>query len=56
MNVLTRFYRDQSGATAIEYGLLAGFIALVIIGGINAISAANVAKYNAISGAVAKAM
>lgn len=29
--VLTRFLSDQSGATAIEYGLIAAMIAVVII-------------------------
>ncbi len=28
---LTRFLHDQSGATAIEYGLIAGMIAMVIV-------------------------
>lgn len=56
MNVLNRFCEDEAGATAIEYGLLVTFIALVILGGLNALSVANVGKYNAVSGAVAKAM
>jgi pilus assembly protein Flp/PilA len=29
-------YKSKQGVTAIEYGLIAGFIALVIIGGITA--------------------
>ncbi len=29
--VTTRFLRDESGATAIEYGLIAGMIAVVLI-------------------------
>ncbi|OLL28064.1 pilus assembly protein [Burkholderia sp. SRS-W-2-2016] len=29
-----RFVRDEDGVTAIEYGLLAGLIALVIIGAV----------------------
>ena len=29
--ILSRFARDDSGATAIEYGLIAGLIAVVII-------------------------
>jgi pilus assembly protein Flp/PilA len=29
-----RFIRDEDGVTAIEYGLLAGLIALLIIGGV----------------------
>lgn len=30
---LLRFRKNQDGATAIEYGLIAGLIAVVIIGG-----------------------
>jgi pilus assembly protein Flp/PilA len=30
-NLATRFLRDESGATAIEYGLIAALIAVVII-------------------------
>ena len=30
-NILKRFIADQSGATAIEYGLIAALIAVVII-------------------------
>jgi pilus assembly protein Flp/PilA len=29
-----RFFADQSGATAIEYGLLASLIAVVIVGAV----------------------
>lgn len=32
-NFVTKFISDESGATAIEYGLLAGLIAVVIIVG-----------------------
>ncbi|MBV8851296.1 MAG: Flp family type IVb pilin [Methylobacteriaceae bacterium] len=32
--VLRRFFQDESGATAIEYGLLAALIAVVIIGSV----------------------
>jgi pilus assembly protein Flp/PilA len=32
MNLISRFVRDESGATAIEYGLIAALIAVVIIG------------------------
>jgi pilus assembly protein Flp/PilA len=34
MNIISRFVRDESGATAIEYGLIAALIAVVIIGGV----------------------
>lgn len=33
MNALNRFMNDESGATAIEYGLLAALIAVAIIAG-----------------------
>ncbi|MFH0299088.1 Flp family type IVb pilin [Bradyrhizobium sp. 31Argb] len=31
-NLVSRFTKDESGATAIEYGLIAALIAVVIIG------------------------
>jgi pilus assembly protein Flp/PilA len=34
---LTRFLKDESGATAIEYGLIAALIAAVLIGALTAI-------------------
>ena len=36
-NIFTRFVRDESGATAIEYGLIAALIAVVIIGAVTAV-------------------
>lgn len=32
--MITRFIRDEEGATAIEYGLIAALIAVVIIGAV----------------------
>jgi len=34
---ITRFAEDESGATAIEYGLIAALIAVVIIGAVRAL-------------------
>ncbi len=34
---INRFNRDRSGATAIEYGLIAALIAVVIIAGLTSI-------------------
>ena len=31
MNILKRFAKDESGATAIEYGMIAALISVVII-------------------------
>jgi pilus assembly protein Flp/PilA len=35
--MLEAFVRDQNGATAVEYGLLAALIAVAIIGGVTAV-------------------
>ena len=32
-----KFFKDESGATAIEYGLIAALIAVVIIGAVTAL-------------------
>jgi pilus assembly protein Flp/PilA len=36
--LFNRFIKDESGATAIEYGLIAALIAVAIIGALNALS------------------
>nr|WP_312161091.1 Flp family type IVb pilin [Brevundimonas diminuta] len=36
-NFIARFAKDESGATAIEYGLIAALIAVVIIGAVAAL-------------------
>jgi pilus assembly protein Flp/PilA len=36
--VLRKFVQDESGATAIEYGLIASLIAVAIIGGFSALA------------------
>ncbi len=51
-NILNRFVSDESGATAIEYGLIAGLIAVVIITGITAIGTKMNAKFTTISNAL----
>ncbi|PZX13115.1 pilus assembly protein Flp/PilA [Palleronia aestuarii] len=33
-NLIARFKNDESGATAIEYGLIAGLVSIVIIAGL----------------------
>jgi pilus assembly protein Flp/PilA len=49
-NLFSRFAADQSGATAIEYGLIAALIAVVIIGGLSAVGTKLSNKFNQISG------
>jgi pilus assembly protein Flp/PilA len=50
MNKLfARFTADESGATAIEYGLIAGLIAVVIIASVSLIGTRLSSKFNAIA-------
>lgn len=37
MNMFSRFMNDESGATAIEYGLIAAIVGVGIIGGLGAV-------------------
>jgi pilus assembly protein Flp/PilA len=46
------FLKDQSGATAIEYGLIAGLIAVVIIGAVGAVGTNLTTKFNAVAAAL----
>ena len=44
--------RDESGATAIEYGLIAALIAAILIGSVSAIGQALLDVFNAIGNAL----
>ena len=50
MNLISRFVRDESGATAIEYGLIAALIAVVIITGVTAVGTNLSTTFNTLSG------
>ncbi|MDE2183444.1 MAG: Flp family type IVb pilin [Alphaproteobacteria bacterium] len=47
--LLTRFARDVQGATAIEYGLIAALIAVVIIGALTNIGTSLSATLNSVA-------
>ena len=51
-NLLTRFIEDESGATAIEYGLIAALIAVAMIGGAGLVGGAVENKFTAVAGAI----
>jgi pilus assembly protein Flp/PilA len=51
-NVLHRFHADQSGVAAIEYGLIAGLIAVVIIGAVSLLGTNVSGKFSTIAGAL----
>jgi pilus assembly protein Flp/PilA len=48
--LLKRFVNDESGATAIEYGLIAALIAMAIIAGAGLIGEELDAKFTSIAG------
>jgi pilus assembly protein Flp/PilA len=48
-NLFARFVRDESGATAIEYGLIAALIAVVIITALTSIGTNLTAKLNTVA-------
>lgn len=47
--LVTRFQKDESGATAIEYGLIAALIAVVIIAALTAMGDSLTAKFEAVN-------
>ena len=49
---ITRFIRDEEGATAIEYGLIAGLIAAVLVGVLTGLGTQIKTKFNEILVAV----
>ncbi len=48
-NVFARFVKDESGATAIEYGLIAAGISLAIIAVVNTLGTTLNTKFTAIN-------
>ena len=50
--LISRFVRDESGATAIEYGLIAALIAVVIITALTAVGTNLTATFTSVSGAL----
>ena len=49
MSVIKSFFKDETGATAIEYGLIAAGISIAIISVVNGLGTALSTKFNDIS-------
>lgn len=47
--MFARFMKDESGATAIEYGLIAALIAVAIIGGVSALGTNAGTTFNSVA-------
>ncbi len=50
MQMITRFLKDEEGVTAIEYGLIAALIAVVIIGSVTLVGTQLDGIFNYIQG------
>jgi pilus assembly protein Flp/PilA len=48
-NLIARFVKDESGATAIEYGLIAAGISLAIIAAVNGLGTTLSGKFTSIN-------
>jgi pilus assembly protein Flp/PilA len=51
-NMFSRFVRDESGATAIEYGLIAALIAVVVIGAVTTVGSKLSGTFSSVATAV----
>jgi pilus assembly protein Flp/PilA len=51
-SIIKSFFKDESGATAIEYGLIAAGIAIAIITAVNSVGTQLSANFNTISSAL----
>ncbi|MEM9633519.1 MAG: Flp family type IVb pilin [Pseudomonadota bacterium] len=49
-NLISRFVKDESGATAIEYGLIAGLLSVVIVAAVSATGTSVSGIFSVISG------
>ena len=49
---VTQFLKDESGATAIEYGLIVALIAVVIVGAVTTIGTGMKTKFETVSAKV----
>jgi pilus assembly protein Flp/PilA len=49
VNIISRFLKDETAATAIEYGLIAAGISLAIIAAVNGLGTKLNTKFNAIN-------
>ncbi|MDB5596308.1 MAG: pilA [Hyphomicrobiales bacterium] len=51
-SLISNFFTNESGATAIEYGLIAGLIAVVIIAAVSSVGTSLTAKFTNVSNAL----
>ncbi len=55
MSTIKRFVKEESGATAVEYGLLVALIAVVIITAVTTLGTNLSAKFNTVASQISSA-
>jgi pilus assembly protein Flp/PilA len=50
--LINRFLKNEDGATAIEYGLIAALIAVVIIGALGSLGNNTASRFNTVANAI----
>jgi len=56
IDILKKVRKDESGATAIEYGLIAALVSVAAIGALTALGGSLETMFQAVSGALAAAL
>ena len=51
-NIIARFVRDESGATAIEYGLIAALVSVAIVGALTTLGTNLKGTFNSVAATV----
>jgi pilus assembly protein Flp/PilA len=51
-NLVSRFVSDESGVTAIEYGLIAALIAVIIIGAVSTVGSKLSGTFSTVAGSL----
>jgi len=51
-NLISRFVSDESGVTAIEYGLIAALIAVIIIGAVSTVGTKLSTTFSTVAGSL----
>jgi pilus assembly protein Flp/PilA len=52
MERIKNFFKDESGASAVEYGLLVALIAVVITAGVTTLGTNLLSKFNTVAGTI----
>ena len=54
MKMIARFLKNKSGATAIEYGLIAALVSVAVIGGVGALGNNSANTFNKVANSINK--